>query len=162
MTRDAYKLLHCNIHFADNFLQQPEGIEGYDPLSKIKDPLNVTGKGLQKIWTAGPHITIDESMIKYWTAGPHITIDESMIKYCGRVIPFIQYMPGKPIKHGIKVFCICCALLRIMLAYKVYCRNKDKMSMKLAKHLFEKYGWTIVGTIVPTDKKTCKDHDIPF
>ena len=35
-------------------------------------------------------------------------------------------------------------------------------SVKLAKHLFEKYRWTMVGTIVPTDKKTCEDHDIPF
>jgi hypothetical protein len=102
-------------------------------------------------------------------------------------------MPVKPIKHGIKVFCVCCAISGIMLAYKVYCRNKDKKtdgtavnvcdrlvkqaelmggdslytdnyytSMKLAKHLFEKYRWTMVGTIVPTDKKTHEDHDIPF
>ena len=82
-----------------------------------------------------------------------------------------------------------------MLAFKVYCGNKDKKtdgtavdvcdrlvneaeltgprgrtlytdnyytSVKLAKHLFEKYKWTMVGTIVPTDKKTCEDHDIPF
>ncbi len=118
-----------------------------------------------------------------------------MIKYCGRAVAFIQYMPAKPIKHGIKVFCVCCAILGIMLAYKVYCGNKDKKtdgtavnvcdrlvngaelpgprgrilytnnyytSMKLAKHLFEKYRWTIVGTIVPTDKKMHEDHDIPF
>jgi hypothetical protein len=110
-------------------------------------------------------------------------------------VAFIQYMPAKPIKHGIKVFCVCCAILGIMLAYEVYCGNKDKktdgtavdvcnrlvkeaeltaprgqmlytdnyyMSMKLVKHLFEKYRWTMVGTIVPTDKKTREDHDIPF
>jgi hypothetical protein len=35
-------------------------------------------------------------------------------------------------------------------------------SIKLAKHLFEKCRWTLVGTIVPTDKKTREDHDIPF
>ena len=35
-------------------------------------------------------------------------------------------------------------------------------SMKLAKHMFERYSWTIVGTIVPTDKKYRADHDIPF
>ena len=35
-------------------------------------------------------------------------------------------------------------------------------SIKLAKHLFEKYRWTLVGTIVPTDKKTREDHDILF
>jgi hypothetical protein len=27
-------------------------------------------------------------------------------------------------------------------------------TVKLAKHMFEQYGWTIVGTIVPTDKVT--------
>ncbi len=118
-----------------------------------------------------------------------------MIKYCGRAVAFIQYMPAKPIKHGIKVFYVCCAISGIMLAYEVYYGNKDKktdstavnvcdrlvnkaeltgprgctvytvsynMSVKLAKHLFEKYRWTMVGTIVPTDKKTRKDHDIPF
>ena len=118
-----------------------------------------------------------------------------MIKYCGRAVAFIQYMPAKPIKHGIKVFCVCCAISGIMLAYEVYRGNKDKKtdgtavdvcdrlvneaeltgprgrtlytdnyytSVKLAKHLFEKYRWTMVGTIVPTDKKTCEDHDIPF
>ncbi len=82
-----------------------------------------------------------------------------------------------------------------MLAFKVYCGNKDKKtdgtavnvcdrlvnkaeltgprgrtfyndnyytSVKLAKHLFDKYRWTMVGTIVPTDKKMREDHDILF
>jgi hypothetical protein len=99
-------------------------------------------------------------------------------------------MPAKPINHGIKAFCVYCAILGIMLAYEVYCRNKDKKmdgtavnvcdrlvkqaeltspcghslytdnyytSMKLAMHLFEKYRWTMVGIVVPTDKKTCED-----
>ncbi len=35
-------------------------------------------------------------------------------------------------------------------------------SVKIAKHLFEKYRWTMVGTIVLTDKKMRGDHDIPF
>jgi hypothetical protein len=179
MSRDTYEFLQRNIHFADNSLHQPEASEGYDPLFKVRYPLDVIGKGLQKIWTADQHITIDESMIKC----------------CGCAVAFIQYRPAKPIKHGIKIFCVCCAILGIMLAYKVYYGNKDKKmdgtavnvcdrlvkqaeltgphgrslytvnyykSMKLAKHLFEKYRWTMVGTIVPTDKKTHEDHDIPF
>jgi hypothetical protein len=52
-----------SIHFANNSLQQPEGSEGYDPLFKVRYTLDVIGKGLQKIWIAGQHITIDESMI---------------------------------------------------------------------------------------------------
>ena len=35
-------------------------------------------------------------------------------------------------------------------------------SVKLAKLMFEKYGWTIVGTISPTDKKSREDEDITF
>ena len=34
--------------------------------------------------------------------------------------------------------------------------------MNLAKHMFEKYGWTIVGTICTTDKKSRQDHNIHF
>ena len=103
-------------------------------------------------------------------------------------------MPAKPIKHGIKVFCICCAVSAIILGFKVYCGKEDGedntavkiceqlakeagltgargrtlytdnyyTSVALAKHMFEKYGWTIVGTFTPTDKKSRQDHDIPF
>ena len=35
-------------------------------------------------------------------------------------------------------------------------------SVALATLLFEKYGWTLVGTIVPTDKGQREKYDIPF
>lgn len=35
-------------------------------------------------------------------------------------------------------------------------------SVALAKYMLVHYGWTIVGTIVPTDKKSREDEDIPF
>jgi hypothetical protein len=181
MTCNAYEFLWYDIHFANNSLHQPESTKGYDPLFKIRDALDAIWKGLPKEWTA----------IK------DITIDKSMTKFCGREVAFIQNMPAKPIKHDItKVFCVCCAISGIMLAYKVYYENKREktdgnavdicdwwlvkeaeltgprgrtlytnnyyMSMKLAQHLFKKYRWTMVGTIVPTDKKTREDHDIPF
>ena len=34
-------------------------------------------------------------------------------------------------------------------------------SMKLAKHLYKEYTWSLVGTIVPTDKKQRADEDVP-
>ena len=46
MTHNAYEFLQHNIHFADNSLQQPEGIEGYDSLFKVRYPLNAIGKGV--------------------------------------------------------------------------------------------------------------------
>ena len=40
-------------------------------------------------------------------AGMKMFIDESMIKHMGRAVTFVQYMPLKSIKHGIKVFAVC-------------------------------------------------------
>ena len=117
MPCDAYEFLRRNLHFADNYMHQPEGSEGYDPLFKVRYPLDIIGKGLHKIWTAGQHITINKSMIRY----------------CGRAVSFAQYMPAKPIKHGIKVFCVCfcCAFSGIMLACEVYCGKKIRRQMVL-------------------------------
>ena len=35
-------------------------------------------------------------------------------------------------------------------------------SVELAKHMSKKYGWTIVDTIIPTDKKSREDEDVRF
>jgi len=45
---------------------------------------------------------------------------------------------------------------------RVIYRNNYYSSIKLAKQMSEEYSWTIVGTIVPTDKKSWEDEDIPF
>ena len=129
-----------------------------------------------------------------WTPGKHTKIDESVICYMGRVVSYVQYMPQKPIKHGIKVFALCCGYTAVLLLFIVYVGEEDDSnnsalkvydklcvdagiismqdrvlytdnyytSVKLAKHMFKKYGWTIVGTVVPTDKKSISDEDIPF
>ena len=54
-----------------------------------------------------------------WTARKHVTIVESMVKCMGRAITYIQYVPAKPINHGIKAFAICCALYTILIGFKV-------------------------------------------
>ena len=35
-------------------------------------------------------------------------------------------------------------------------------SIKLAKHMFEQYGWTMIGTFVPSEKKHREKEDFPF
>jgi hypothetical protein len=165
------------IHFANNNERAPRNHPNYDPLHKVRHMLNTIMDGIRKVWSAGMNITIDESMIRY----------------SGRAVSWVQYMPAKPIKHGIKVFAACCAYSGVLLAYDVYCgkdidgRNIMQItidllqsanlfsargralftdnyytSIKLAKELFIKYGWTLCGTITPTDKKTRAGHDVPF
>ena len=50
---DAYEFLQRNLYFADTYKQQPENSEGYDPLFKVRYPLDMIGKGLRKVWTRG-------------------------------------------------------------------------------------------------------------
>ncbi len=75
----------------------------YNPLSKIRYILGEWMKGMHNAWTAGKDIVINESMIKYYS----------------RAIKFVQYMPNKLIKHGVKIFAVCCAYLAVLLGFKV-------------------------------------------
>ena len=133
-------------------------------------------------------------MICVWTPGKYVAINKSIINCIERAISFVQYMPEKPIKHGINLFVIYFVLSTILLCFKVYLiqeeysdntalgifddlvkearltsaigrmlyTNNYYTSMVLDKHMFNKYRWKIVGTIVPTDKKSRADYDIIF
>ena len=178
MSRNAYEFLRRHIHFADDSKRKKKGLRGYDPLFKVRYVLVLFMKGIMLAWIAGQLVTIDESMIKYM----------------GRGVSYVQYMPVKPIKHGIKVFVLCCAYSAVVLSMEVYVGKEDEIagdalsvcdrlmsaasinfqrgrtlftdnyytSVKLARHLFENYGWSVVGTITPTDKKSRQDEDFPF
>ena len=44
MPCDAYEFLRRNLHFADNYMHQPEGSEGYDPLWTLVGTIVPTDK----------------------------------------------------------------------------------------------------------------------
>lgn len=178
MTRDAFRFIRRFIHFADNSRMPKKGAANYDPLYKINPVLRAVQIQFQK----------------GWSAGPRVTIDESMIKYKGRAIVFVQYMPKKPIKHGIKVFALCDSETGYMLSFEIYTGSDgtdygsaknviDRLlrkagvhsavgrtlytdnwytSIPVARHLFEQYGWLYCGTIKLTDKKERAADDLPF
>ncbi|KAL3815360.1 hypothetical protein ACHAXA_002144, partial [Cyclostephanos tholiformis] len=164
----------------NNSLDEPISSPRFDPLVKVRYALDAIQEGLLKVT---------------WSARKDIAINESIIKYMGRAIAWVQYMPAKLIKHGIKVFCVCYAASGIILVYKVYCGKGDKKtdgtvislcdnllqkasltdaqgrtlhadnyytSMSLVKHLYNKYRWNCIGTIVPTEKNDWASHDLPF
>jgi hypothetical protein len=94
---------------ANSFFQQLPTAKaiGYELQPALQSYLKEFGSGICQVWQAGKDISLDKSMIKY----------------CSRAVAFIQYKPEKPIKHGIKVFCLCCAA--VMLAFEVYCKNEN-------------------------------------
>ena len=97
-----------------------------------------------------------KNMQRAWTPGRDITIDESMIKYKGRAVCWVQYMPAKPIKHGIKVFVCCCAQTAVMLSYEIYVgaekSDVDGSALQICDRLINKANLTNVkGRILFTD-----------
>jgi hypothetical protein len=62
----------------------------------------------------------------------------------GRAVAFIQYMPRKPIKHGIKVFAVCCSYTGtgVLLGFEVYCgasavEGKDNSAVDVVDRLLK-------------------------
>ena len=108
MSRGAYVFMRRYIHFADNHRQAEKGQPGYDALYKVRYPLDIMMAGIRAALTDGKHVAVDESMIRYM----------------GGAVTYVQYMPAKPIKHGMKVFCLCCAISAVLLSFKVYVSNQ--------------------------------------
>jgi hypothetical protein len=92
-THNAFLQIRRYIHFVDNARLLTKEDPKWHALQKIKKPMEIILKTLG----AG------------WILGQRICVDESMIKYMGRFVSFVQYMPAKPIKHGIKMYALCCA-----------------------------------------------------
>lgn len=85
--RDRYQEISRYLHYAGNTTLHPRTSSLYDRLGKVR-PL------LQKL---------QERFSSVYTPGRNLAVDEAMIKFQGRS-SLKQYMPKKPIKHGIKVW----------------------------------------------------------
>ena len=89
-------------HFCDNSQQIKKGQDGCDPLFKIRAIFDHIRKVCQSVEPT-----------------EHQSVDEMMIPFKGR-LSFKQYMPKKPTKWGIKVFCRC-SITGIVHDMIVYC-----------------------------------------
>lgn len=87
LKRDRFSLILRFLHLNDSSKYIPKGQPGYDPLYKLRpfmDPLLENFKAAYEL-------------------GREVAVDESMIGFKGRLY-FIQYMPDKPTKWGMKAF----------------------------------------------------------
>ena len=135
-------------------------------------------KGMRGVLTSVNNVTIYESMIKYMGRDTTyiLYMHAKPIKYGIKVFAFcctiytiiigFKVYVGQEDDSDKTALVICDDLVKeagitSARGRTLYIDNYY-ISMALAKNMFNKYGWTMFGTILPTDKKSRSDHDIPF
>jgi hypothetical protein len=58
---------------------------------------------------------------RLWSLGQFVTIDETMVRYKGTYCPARQYMPKKPVKWGVKVWCAADSKSKFIFDFDIYC-----------------------------------------
>jgi hypothetical protein len=59
-----------------------------------------------------------------WNLGKKLTIDQMMVRYKGTYSPICQYMPNKPLKWGLKVWCLAYSDSKYVWNFDFYCGKK--------------------------------------
>ena len=103
MPRDRFFAILRYLHLVDSSLQKKKGEDGYDALFKVR-PL------IDHLSAVFP---------RYYQPGQCMSVDEMMIGTRCR-ISFLQYLPKKPTKFGIKVFVNSEAKTGYVLTFQVY------------------------------------------
>ena len=87
MLRDRFLVILRFLHVVDSTLQKKRGDDGHDPLYKVR-PL------IDHISAVFP---------KYYQPARHLSVDEMICR-----VAFLQYLPKKPTRFGIKVWIAIC------------------------------------------------------
>jgi hypothetical protein len=105
MSRDRFKALTRCFQITNPVTYVREkSLSGYDKLGQTR-------------WLVD---SIRESCKRVWKLGKMCTIDEMMIRYKGTYCPLRQYMPQKPQKWGIKIWCMACLVTKFVWNFAVY------------------------------------------
>jgi hypothetical protein len=105
MTRKRFEALTRCLHITNpaRYVRENDA-PGYDKMGQLKWLINA----------------IRESCKKAWNLGKFLAIDEMMIRYKGSYCPLCQYMPNKPEKWGIKVWCLADSITKFMSNFQIY------------------------------------------
>ena len=87
--RDRFRDISRYLHFCDNSTLAKRGQQGYDRLGKVRPVLNAIKASIMDNYQPSRDIVVDEAMIPFQ--------GQSSLK---------QYLPNKPVKRGIKVWCL--------------------------------------------------------
>nr|XP_042912958.1 piggyBac transposable element-derived protein 4-like [Parasteatoda tepidariorum] len=110
MQRNRFlKILRC-LHLSDRESEVPANNENYHKMQKLYP------------FMADIRMNFRKCMNPY----KDVSVDEALIKYKGR-LGFVQYLPLKPGKRGIKVWMLCTSRFGYVLNFEVYCGKNDKV-----------------------------------
>ena len=116
--RKRFREIHRFLHFADNSTLLEHGDPGYDRLGKVRPMIEM----------------LQERFLEVYQPHCEISIDEAMIPFQGRSA-LKQYMPAKPIKRGIKVWCRADSHNGYMCEVQVYTGKSDSAESGLGKRV---------------------------
>ena len=103
---DRFSLIMKFLHLADNKKYIPKGQPGHDPLFKIQSLLE-------------PLIT---NFQQSYTLHHEVSVDEAVVGFKGR-LSFIQYLPNKPTKWGMKSYVLAASSTGYAWNWKLYTGN---------------------------------------
>ena len=118
MSRNRFREILRYIHVADNSSALDRSDPAYDKLWKVRPLLDI----------------VSQQSLKLYSPHPQISVDESMIGTKSR-LSFIQYMPKKPVKWGIKNWVCADAVTGYILTFDVYCGANASQTEKHPKGL---------------------------
>ena len=103
MSSRRFELILKFLHLNDSEVQPQRGDPAFDKLYKVRPFLDL----------------VVENFKSYYQPHQHIPIDESMISYKGR-LSFIQYLPKKPHKWGLKAWVLADSTNGYTWGWKLY------------------------------------------
>lgn len=97
MSGRRFELIMSYLHLNDSEAMPPRSSRGHDKLYKIRPLLDIVVAACQRVYTPSQNLSVDESIISFK----------------GR-LSWVQNMPKKPHKWGIKAWALAMASYRIL------------------------------------------------
>ena len=116
MSRDRFREILRYIHVIDNTQAPSRSDPNYDKLWKIRPLITALEKNCRELYSPHQQLSVDESMI-----GTKCRLS------------FIQYMPAKPVKWGVKVWVLCDSVNGYICTFDVY-TGKDTSGSTMHAH----------------------------
>ena len=102
-TASQYLKVMQYLHTSDRESEPPQNHPNHDKLYKIRPVLEM----------------VQETFHNHYRPSKNQTIDEGMVAFKGR-LSYMQYMPAKPIKRGIKIWMRCDAESAYLHQFDIY------------------------------------------